>query len=222
MDISGIYQIQSKSKPDRIYIGSAVNIEKRWKAHIGLLQNNKQPNLKLQNHYNKYGIADLMFSILLGCDKEDLIKTEQYFIDSYNPWFNICKKADSQFGLKRSDETKLKLSISHKGKATWNKGKTGVYSKETLLKIGLASKGRILTEEHKYKIGLSSKGNKYCLGQIHSKEHKEKISNSMKGKNTQPKSEEAKKKMSLAKKGIKLTEKHKMNIRISSMNRRAK
>lgn len=30
MNISGIYQIQSKCKPKRIYIGSGVNIQRRW------------------------------------------------------------------------------------------------------------------------------------------------------------------------------------------------
>jgi hypothetical protein len=32
--ISSIYQIQSKIKPERIYIGSAVNIKHRWGIHL--------------------------------------------------------------------------------------------------------------------------------------------------------------------------------------------
>lgn len=106
MKISGIYQIQSKIKPERIYIGSAINIHKRWNYHNQDLRRNKHGNIKLQNHYNKYGLADLVFSVLLGCDKEDLIKTEQYFIDSYNPFFNICQKAGNTQGRKHSQKTK--------------------------------------------------------------------------------------------------------------------
>lgn len=100
MKISGIYQIQSKIKPERIYIGSAINIDDRWRCHLKDLRKNKHQR-KLQNHFNKYGESDLQFSILLPCEKADLIKTEQYFIDSHKPYFNICPTAGSVLGLKK-------------------------------------------------------------------------------------------------------------------------
>jgi hypothetical protein len=46
-----------------------------------------------------------------------------------------------------------------------------------------AHKGRILTEEHKAKIGAANKGNINCLGHILTEEHKAKVSIAMKGKN---------------------------------------
>lgn len=116
MKIPGIYKIQSKIKPERIYIGSAVRIGYRWNAHLCFLQKNKHINSKLQDHFNKYGESDLVFSVLLGCNKEDLLKTEQYFLDSYNPYFNICKVAGSSLGLKRSDKTRKKQSLAMSGK----------------------------------------------------------------------------------------------------------
>lgn len=109
MKLSCIYKIQSIIKPERCYIGSAICSPKRWNLHLHKLRTNKHENSKLQNHYNKYGESDLQFSILVGCDKEDLIKQEQFFIDIYNPYFNICKKAGSSLGLIRSEETKIKL-----------------------------------------------------------------------------------------------------------------
>ena len=111
MDISGIYQIQSKGKPDRIYIGSSININNRWWLHLDQLQKGIHHSPQLQRHYNKYGEIDLQFSILLGCEKKDLLKIEQYFIDSYNPYFNILKIAGSSLGIKRSDETKQKQKL---------------------------------------------------------------------------------------------------------------
>jgi hypothetical protein len=39
------------------------------------------------------------------------------------------------YGRKHSDESKRKISLSHRGQIPWNKGKVGVYSKETLLKM---------------------------------------------------------------------------------------
>ena len=151
--IGEIYKIESRKKPTRIYIGSSCNISKRWKSHLNKLKNNKHRNSKLQRHYNKYGEVDLQFSILLGCEKEDLLKTEQYFIDSYKPWFNVNILATSRLGTKiseeakekirkanlgkkHSSETKKKMSEAQKkignrppkawGKTPWNKGKHGV------------------------------------------------------------------------------------------------
>jgi group I intron endonuclease len=176
MNISGIYKIGSKIKPERVYIGSAVSISKRWNQHLHYLRKRKHQSLKLQRHYNKYGEADLMFSILLGCEKEDLIKTEQYFIDSYKPYFNNCKIAGSQLGTKRTDEFKKACSERSKGNKNclgvhhdpWNKGLKGIYSQETLKKmsdcrIGKPSatkniKRSPLSEEHKNKIRESNMG----------------------------------------------------------------
>jgi len=136
---SGIYKIESKHKKERFYIGSASRIDTRWNLHLHDLRCNKHGNQKLQNHYNKYGESDLLFSILLICDKEDLIKIEQYFIDFYNPWFNICKIAGSSLGIKRSETTKEKVRQANLGKKqsretvekrlrsrgdVWNKGLT--------------------------------------------------------------------------------------------------
>ncbi|MCD6329196.1 MAG: GIY-YIG nuclease family protein [Candidatus Cloacimonetes bacterium] len=112
MKISGIYQIQSKMKSYKIYIGSAVDISKRWRDHLNLLRKDIHPNSKLQRHYNKYHESDLQFSVLLGCERKELISKEQFFIDSYNPWFNNRRLANSNLGLKMSEETKRKMSIA--------------------------------------------------------------------------------------------------------------
>jgi group I intron endonuclease len=46
---------------------------------------------------------------LIGCEKQDLIKHEQYFIDAFNPWFNICPIAGSSLGRKTPEEVKEKI-----------------------------------------------------------------------------------------------------------------
>jgi group I intron endonuclease len=155
MKISGIYKIQSKIKPEKIYIGSAVNITNRWRQHIHYLKNNKHPNKKLQNHYNKYGETDLQFSILLGCEKNDLLKIEQYFIDSYNPWFNNRPIAGSNLGKKgqipwnkglfgkdNPQAGKKRRTYKERGIEVWNKGKINIYSEETRKNMGKSNKGR--------------------------------------------------------------------------------
>ena len=62
-----------------------------------------------------------------------------------------------------------------KGYTPWNKGKTGVYSKETKVKMSLAHKGRKFSEEHKNNIREVMMGNKHCLGRKHSQETIEKM-----------------------------------------------
>ena len=68
-------------------------------------------NTKLQNHYNKYGREDLVLSILTVCSKEELIGKEQYYIDLFQPWFNICKTAVSCLVVKRSEETRREAGL---------------------------------------------------------------------------------------------------------------
>jgi group I intron endonuclease len=123
--ICGIYKIESKIKPERYYIGSAIDINVRWKVHLNSLKKNTHHNRKLQNHYNKYGKSDLQFSVLVECDKEDLLKTEQSFLDSKKPYFNICVVAGSQLNRhwKLSIDKKIKLKENWKNRKPLSKTK---------------------------------------------------------------------------------------------------
>lgn len=200
MNISGIYQIQSRLKPERSYIGSAINIHRRWLQHLIDLKHNQHHSIKLQRHFNKYGESDLQFSILLGCDGEDLIKTEQYFLDSYKPYFNTCLIAGNCFGIKQSLKTCKKKSEAHKGKPRSEETKRKIsetkkghkVSDKTRSEISLKLTGKKLSEETKHKISLASKG------KPHSFEHNRKMAESHRGIHL---SEEAKSKISEANKG---------------------
>lgn len=192
--ISGIYQIQSKVKSERRYIGSAINIHIRWNRHINDLKNNRHHSSKLQRHYDKYGEHDLQFSILLRCSQKKLIFFEQQEIDYHQPYFNNRKIADSNLGVKRSEETKKKISGSMTGR---------VVSDETRKKIGDIHRGKKLSDETKKKIGMASKG------RIVSDETKSKMSKSRKGK---PLSEEHKRKISEGKEGKGFSDEHRKNL----------
>ena len=63
MKNTGIYQIKS-IETGRVYIGSAINIKTRWNRHKRDLFKNVHHSSFLQRHYNKYGIDDLIFSIV--------------------------------------------------------------------------------------------------------------------------------------------------------------
>lgn len=135
MKISGIYKIQSIIKTERCYIGSAKSIHNRWLVHLNDLKKGVHHSKKLQRHFNKYGKSDLVFSVIIGCDQDDLISTEQFFIDSIKPYFNNSMTAGSNLGLKRGP--------------SWNKGiKTGIIPK-TAFKTGQSpwNKGCKATKE---------------------------------------------------------------------------
>jgi len=181
MKFSGVYKIDSIINPERCYIGSAKDIYKRWEQHLRTLRNNKHHSRKLQRHYNKYGKNDLIFSILIGCDESDLLTTEQYFIDSYNPYFNGSNKAINNGGFKLTEEQRKKISEAFMGENNPNYGKH-------------------FSEEHRRKLSEAKKGISVNKGRKHSEEAKKKISEARKGKPNPhkgyPLSDSAKKKLS--------------------------
>lgn len=133
--MSGIYQIYNPVTNKR-YIGSSVNIENRFKQHICKLKKGTHCNQHLQNAWNKYS-DQLKFEILEYCEPEDLINTEQYYIDYYNSadrryGYNIDKYV-SHFGHSLSFETKEKIRQKAKGRKL---------SQDTIEKIKLANTGK--------------------------------------------------------------------------------
>lgn len=143
MKFAGIYVIQNIVN-NKIYIGSSNNIHKRKISHFGSLRRKKHRNRKLQYSFNKYGEENFVFCLIEKVeDLNELIIREQVWIDFFNPEYNIMPFADRRVF---SDETKKRLSESHKG----NKH----------------------TDESKVKIGLASKGNKFRVGKKWSKEER--------------------------------------------------
>lgn len=143
---SGIYCIENLINGKK-YIGSATNFKERWRIHLSDLRRNKHSNQRLQNSWNKYGEDSFKFYILVKCPKEYNIKLEQWFIDSTNPEYNICRVAGSSLGLIRSEETRKKISIAGKGRVPF-------FTQEHKDNISRAKKGvkRNLTDEERIKL----------------------------------------------------------------------
>jgi len=78
--------------------------------------------------------------------------------------------------------------------------------------IAGSTKGRRHSDEAKRKIGLFSRGNKYCLGRTLSVEHREKITLALLSRG--PMKEETKRKISETKKGRKNSEEHNKKVSI--------
>ena len=112
---SGIYEIVNLVTGKR-YIGSAVNIDKRWSTHKSDLRSNKHHCKYLQHSFNKYGENSFKFNILYECTpiKDILLFYEQLWIDfeGYDNLYNESLLAGSVMsGRKHSEETKRKISV---------------------------------------------------------------------------------------------------------------
>ena len=110
----GVYKISSNN--GKCYIGSSINIKKRWREHRYYLNKNIHHSKKLQNYFNKYGIETLSFDIIELCDRKDLQKLEQFYIDLYKPFFNSFLTAVINFGHKKDDKCKELISKKLKGR----------------------------------------------------------------------------------------------------------
>jgi group I intron endonuclease len=183
----GIYKITNPN--GKIYIGQSIDIKNRF-IKYKCLDCKKQ--VRLYRSFNKYGIDNHKFDILLECNTSELNDKERYYQDLYQcvgkNGLNCILTSSSDKSGARSEETKLKISNTLKGHKV---------SEETKMKLSMANIGKKHTEESKLKMSKVQKGSK------HSEEAKLKISLWHKGK---VQSEEARLKMSLSRKGVKWSE----------------
>ena len=172
MQFSGIYFIANKQN-NRIYIGSAVRLDKRLQQHYWSLTNNRHNNSFLQNDFNKYGKENFVCGLLVQADKKDLLNLEQIYLDLHfdyrNTCYNLCPTAGNRLGTKQSEDAKRKMSLA------WSEERKQKLVEQTKSKDWSGNnKGRKLSEDHK-KI-LSS----FRKGKLLTKDIKDKISLSLK------------------------------------------
>lgn len=177
--LSGVYIITNTTNGNR-YIGSSVDIRRRWATHLRELRRGKHGNQILQRAWDKYGEDGFEFSIVLLCSENDTLLNEQEYLDSMHPEYNICISATASMlgrimseehkhniskarkGYIMSDEQKQKLSEAHKGKKhteEWKAkmcGRTGTtgykYTDEQKEHLRQSHLGYVMPEEQKAKI----------------------------------------------------------------------
>lgn len=101
---------------NKVYIGQAVNIERRWQEHINELNENKHINKHLQRAFNRYGASNFIFSIVEECSEDKLNDREIYYIAKYkthNPKYGYNKTYGGDGG-RQTDEIRDKMSKSIK------------------------------------------------------------------------------------------------------------
>ena len=147
---SGVYLILNLVN-NKKYVGAALNIKNRFRQHRHDLKNKKHGNRYLQNSWDKYGETVFEFKVLQYVeDIKELIIVENNWIkwlDCIAPkGYNVRLDANNNIGIKHTDQTKLNMSIAHRGKKQ---------SEETKFKRSLQMKGRKFSQESLDKMSMA-------------------------------------------------------------------
>jgi len=182
----GIYTI-TNIVSNRVYVGSSVNVDVRKSRHFLDLKNGTHANAILQKSFNKHGPQNFVFEVVECCETSNLLEREQFWIDKKKEscvLYNLSPTASSQLGIRRSEETKRRMSEAKKGRrfsqqtiekmriakigTSYRKGKKA--SDETRKRISEAKKGTIVSDETRALLSAIRKGNKNACGHKQSEE----------------------------------------------------
>ncbi len=116
---SAVYCIKNRVT-GRLYVGSAVHVEQRWRDHRRLLNLEIHHSIKLQQSWRKHGAAAFEFIVLEDVPEvSKLLDREQQWLLSTNAavdGYNILPRAGSHLGAVRDAATRARMSAAAKGK----------------------------------------------------------------------------------------------------------
>jgi hypothetical protein len=157
------------------YIGKTVN----WRIRLAAHRNATKSDTAFARALKKYGETGLRITFICGAeDDECLSLLEQECIALYGTkrprGLNLTDGGDGATGYVPTEETRRKLSESHRGQSSHMKGKT--HSTDTRRKLSDALKGRTRTPE------AIAKGAASNRGKVFSEERRRNISEALMGK----------------------------------------
>ena len=158
--MTGIYCIENTINHKK-YIGMAQDIEARWRSHKCELRNGKHVNSHLQNAWDKYGEKSFSFYVIEEVPKDKLTQAEIRWIKklgTFGNGYNLTAGGDGQFCRKLTDEQKRHLSDINMGEKNPNYGLKR--SKETRQKMSMSMTGKKHGPMPEYQRKAISDGNK--------------------------------------------------------------
>lgn len=197
--LSGIYTI-THIQSGKVYVGSSVNIARRWKQHKSDLNLGRHKSPKLQAAWSKYGADGFRFDVVeLVSDGGRLIECEQAWIDRMQTilrGYNFLPATASRLGTTHTPETREKMAAARRRRIS-----------------------QPCSEETKRKISETQKGRKK---QPHSAEYRARMSELMKGRKLPPQSEEQRARNAARLRGTKLSDETRAKMTASQKQRWAK
>ena len=208
-DVSGIYIIISPT--NCIYIGKTNNLRKRYNHYSSLTCHGQK---KLYSSIKKYGVENHEFGVLMNCAINELNLWEMFYIKLFDSFdtehgLNLTSGGD---GAQHTEEAKSRIGKASKGR---------VASEETKAKLSISHK-RIhaeLTDEEKAEraLGLS----KALKGKPKSEDWRSKLSKAKIGKKRKPFSQEWIDNLSKAHKKVVKNETWMLNLKKAAEKRKA-
>lgn len=188
------------------YVGSAVNLRKRWHGHKTELRRGTHKNGRLKRSWNTHGESNALFAAIIFCSKENLLIYEQLALNALRPGLNICLIAGNALGVKWTEEARARISAKRSGvkltpehrsaigaahlgqkrtlearaamKASQERRKGWKHTEETKARM----KGRKIGEDTRLLMKANSTGNKHRLGSTLPAELRQQISAKLKGR----------------------------------------
>jgi group I intron endonuclease len=143
---SGIYQIRCTVN-DKLYIGKALNLSKRWKDHQRSLERGVHHSPALQRAWLKYGAECFVFEVLQIVPRSDLTRVEQEYLDRFQPFgqagFNTCRTSGSTLGTTPTLETRAKIAASITGYKHTPQAKANMSVSQTGHEVTLATRAKL-------------------------------------------------------------------------------
>jgi len=141
----------------KTYIGSSINLSVRFYTYYSLRYLAKS-NRPMERALLKYGFSNFSLEILDYCNSEDLLKREQYYLDTLKPEYNVAKIAGSTLGYKHSEESLKKMRDFILSAKVLAKKKLATKNATTARSIPILVKN-IKTNETSQYVSLSAAGN---------------------------------------------------------------
>lgn len=159
---SGIYRI-TNTTTGRVYVGSAIDLNRRWAEHRKTLRSGRHKNQYLQSSWARHGEDAFVFSTVWFCAPTDLLRNEQHEIDAvvtergWNSLYNLNPTAGSRLGAKLSAEAHRRIGDIQRGKPGFFLGHR--HTDEAKRKISLGHLNP--SEETRRKMSAASLGRKH-------------------------------------------------------------
>lgn len=164
---AGVYAI-THTPTGRLYIGSSVNVPRRWSSHRRDLRRGTHPNRFLQAAWVKYGEDAFEFTVIEQCPPERLVEREQAWLDTLRSFdrsvgFNLSPSAYSLRGFRFTAEQRARVSSALKGRPKSAEHRANLWANrepnlDQFADMGRSGKGRPKSARHRKRIGERQRG----------------------------------------------------------------
>jgi len=145
---AGVYVIRN-SIDKRIYVGSSVNLYRRYTTHCQDLEAGTHHSKALQRFYNRYGKSKLSFEVLVFCAPDKTFRMEQKYLNKLQPF---DKKGFNTQRIAYTSPTKRMLYRLR----VWTKRSLYTAAACTLIWLSLKYENRIASAIEKENISVTN------------------------------------------------------------------